>query len=330
LAIDGYVRTNKVDLSDFLPYHVEAAKWGGKQYGLCAFGGFQHPGYNQTMGQAAGIPDPAQEESKGTWTWPRYVEVCTRLTAGQGDQAMAHGTSRGTWQMWVINNGGNVLTEDRTGFALDRPEAVEALQFWVDLVRKHRVAPSDDELRLEGEGARWNTGRLGFFYNVRGGLGSAGVDIRDGFKWNVVPVPRGKTRKAHLNSNGQTFALKATKHPDDAFLLVWGWSGREGQIARLDAGDPLTPSLRSVAFSPAFLNQTVRAQGKPDFPVPPNFNQFWAEQIRQGNVEGIPVHPKLPQILAEINKGLGGAMTGAMGVSEAIAAIKPQVAALLR
>lgn len=330
LAIDGYVRTHRANMGDYLPYHVEAAKWRGKQYGLSAFGGFHQPGYNQTLAQAAGLPDPLQEEAKGTWTWAKYVDLCNRLTVRQGNEAAVYGTARGDWRMWVINNGGNVLSKSLAEFTLDRPEAVEALQFWVDLVHKHRVAPTDEENRQQNETARWASGRLGFWYAVRGGLGTQGVDIRDSFKWNVVPVPRGKTKKTILFSNGQTFAFTATKHADDAFLFVWGWSGHDGQVARLNAGDPLTPSLRSVAFAPAFLNQTVRAQGKPEFPVPPNFNQSWAEEMRKNNLEGIPIHPKLSQILGEVNKGLAPTMAGTQGVPEAVQAMKRQVQSLLR
>lgn len=328
--LDGYVRSHRVDLNDLLPYHIEAARWNGNQYGLAAYGGFHHPGYNQSMGEAAGLPDPLQEDKRGAWTWERYLEFCHRLTRRQGDGVQSYGTARGTWLMWVINNGGNVLTEERTTFALDRPEALQALQFWADLVHKYRVSPPDEELRQENDAVRWRTGRLGFWFSVRGGLGTEGVNIGNEFRWNVVPVPRGRTRKTILFSNGQTVLFSASAHRDDAFLFVWGWSGREGQIARLNAGDPLTPSRRSVAGSPAFLNQTVRAPGMPDVPVPPNFNQFWAEEIRQNNLEGVPIHPRLPQILEEVNKALAPAMAGARGVLEAVAALKPPITALLR
>ena len=49
------------------------------------------------------------------------------------------------------------------------------------------------------------------------------------------------------------------------------------QTRRLLAGDPLTPSLLSVARSDAFLNQKIFA-GDRVSRTPPDFNSFWLKE----------------------------------------------------
>ena len=50
-------------------------------------------------------------------------------------------------------NGGSVLNEDRTRCVIASEEAIEAVQFCVDMVQKHRVAPTRDEYTaMRGEG----------------------------------------------------------------------------------------------------------------------------------------------------------------------------------
>jgi multiple sugar transport system substrate-binding protein len=330
--LDGYVRSHKVDLSDCLTYHVQAGTWKGTQYGLAAHGGFSLPAFNQALGAAAGLPDPAQEDARGAWTWDSYAQFAARLMAAQGGTAAGgiYGTGRGPWQQWVINNGGNLLSADATTFALDQPAALAGLQFWVDLVTKYRVAPGDDELKADAEPVRWRTGRLGFWFAVRGSLANTGADIGQGFTWSLAPVPQGRSKKIYLTSNGQTFLFKTAKHPDDAFLVLWGWSGRDGQLARLKGGDGFTPSLKSVVSAPEFLQQKVYVVGKPDFPVPENFNRLWAEEIQKNNLEGIPNHPMLPKILSEVTAALTPAVAGTKGVAEVVAGLKPTVSALLQ
>lgn len=330
--IDGYVRSHKVDLGDYLPYHVQAGKWKDKQYALAAHGGFSLPAYNQTLGAAAGLPDPVREDARGAWTWDSYAQFSARLMAAQDGAATGgvYGTGRGPWQQWVINNGGNLLSADATTFALDQPAALAGLQYWVDLVNKYRVAPGDDALKAENEMVRWRTGRLGLWFAVRGTLGIVGADVGQSFKWSLAPVPQGRSKKIYLTSNGQTFLFKTAKRPDDAFLVLWGWSGRDGQLARLKGGDGFTPSLKSVVSAPEFLQQKVYVAGKPDFPVPDNFNRLWTDEMQQNNLEGIPNHPMLPQILNEVTAALGPAVAGTKGVPEAVAGLKSIVATLLQ
>ena len=324
--LDSSISQHKVPVQDYLPYHVAAGKFDGKQYGLCAYGGFFHTGFNKSLLDSKGAGDPKGDEAAGNWTWDRYVEMSTRIT--DREQGI-FGTDPGRWQEWLINNGGAVISPDGTKIVLDQPEAVDAVQFNVDLIHKHRVAPTPEEKeKLGGQKASWVAGKYGFHYTVRGGHGNWGVDVGDNFVWGLVPIPRGKTKKTLLNSNGQAFVFQATKHPEEAFLAMWGWSATEGQIGRLLAGDPLTPSLLSVARSDAFLNQKIFA-GDRVSRTPPDFNSFWLKEMEANNFEGHPIVPKLNQIIREANTAINRAYAGEVGARQAIEEAMPKLTSLL-
>jgi len=102
--------------------------------------------YNKNIFDAAGIPHPPQRG----WTWEEMRETAIALTETVGNEVMVYGlgfafsTQSGT-NHFIWGNGGDFMNAERTHYEFNRPENVEALQFWHDLIWVDGVAPNPQE-----------------------------------------------------------------------------------------------------------------------------------------------------------------------------------------
>lgn len=109
--------------------------------------------YNKDAFDAAGVPYP-----KAGWTWSDFLDKARRLTRDtDGDGEPDHwgfGWQRDFFylQTWLWTGGGELLSPDArraTGY-LDSPASVDAVRFYLDLVRTYRVSPRVEMFRRAG------------------------------------------------------------------------------------------------------------------------------------------------------------------------------------
>ena len=77
-----------------------------------------------------------------------------------------------------MQNGGKILSDDGKKVVYNSAEGIEALQFWGDLVTKHRVMPPNQHGQA---GADFTAGKLGMIMRSSASLGS----IQSEVKFNV-------------------------------------------------------------------------------------------------------------------------------------------------
>ena len=119
----------------------------GGQYGLPRDLNVVALYYNKAMFDAAGIPYPDE-----TWTWDTLVEVGKQLTLdadgdGQPEQWGFYTETtdmENYWSELVWQNGGDIVSDDRTQTLLGSDEAVGGLQFLQDLIWTHKIMPPAD------------------------------------------------------------------------------------------------------------------------------------------------------------------------------------------
>lgn len=112
--------------------------------------------YNQDLFDAAGVePPPANADE--ALSWDEFVALAKTLTLDEEgrnandpnfdpERIRQFGITFGTWwgvySNFIYSNGGDWLSPDGTTFALNQPEAVEAIQALADLINVHHVAPN--------------------------------------------------------------------------------------------------------------------------------------------------------------------------------------------
>lgn len=238
--------------------------------------------YNKDMFDQAGVAYPTAD-----WTWQEFLDAAQKLTVRDGDAVTQYGFAAGGWWPWwmsfIYQNGGAIL--DASGKpVVNSPEVVEAIQFYNDLVYKHKVAPSPedyanlgtnspDPLFAQGKVAMSTTG----FWGI-GGLKDAT------FNWDIAPLFRNKAPATVLFGSGFGIS-KDSKHPEAAWKLIEYLTSEEGQapivenkqdapanIATLNSDAFLQQSWSSKPINMAALGQSADAA----FPLPltPKWNEM--------------------------------------------------------
>jgi len=263
VPFDELVKTSedKAWLATFYPAFMENSQTGGKTWGIP----FQRSTivlyYNKDAFKEAGL-DP----NKPPATWKEMAEVAQKLTkhdaSGKvtqwGVQIPSSGFPYWLFQGLVIENGVNLMNAAGTETYYDKPEVIEALQYWVDLVRQYKVHP-------EGI-VEWGTTPKDFFerkvamvWTTTGNLTNVKNNAK--FDFGVAMLPANKQRGSPTGGgNFYLFKKSTPAQREAAFKFIkWvttpqraaQWGIDTGYVAvRADAWD--TPAMKQyVAGFPA-------------------------------------------------------------------------------
>ncbi|MEV0124907.1 ABC transporter substrate-binding protein [Streptomyces sp. NPDC050703] len=165
-----------IDTDGFAEGILSAGTYEGKVYGLAPYVSTLALFYNKDMLAEAGVGVPR--------TWGELKEAAARLTRpGRYGMAVdANATFEGSWQFlpFLWSNGGH---EKR----LDSPQAAQALQLWVDLVRKGSMSKSVLNWTQADVHDQFAAGRTAMMIN--GPWRIAALDEDRDMDWGVAPVP---------------------------------------------------------------------------------------------------------------------------------------------
>jgi len=122
--------------ADFFPASWSTCVYHGKTYGLPYLSAPRALLYRTDLLRQAGFSHPPD-------TWEELAAAAEKMTRRKGKSIEFAGMNLPvSWQIFVEflwENGGQILNEEGTRSRLDSPEAIEALQFYVDLYQKYRV-----------------------------------------------------------------------------------------------------------------------------------------------------------------------------------------------
>ena len=206
--------------------------------------------YNKALFRKAGLPLP-----RGDWTWPQFVDTAVKLTDRKREQyGLGVEPSLIRIAPFVWSNGGDLVRDDLSGFALDESAAQEPLREFMLLHTAYRAIPSEEEVEAEDDESRFMNGRLGMILSSRRSTPS--FRTISGFDWDVAPLPSFKEQAGILHSDAYCLT-KGSDNKDAAWRFVEFALGAEGQRITARAGRTV-PSLREVAESDAFLDPTAK------------------------------------------------------------------------
>ncbi len=237
----------------------------GEQYEIPYDHGPGILGYNKDIFDEAGLDYPDE-----TWTMDDLLEAAIKLTDPEKPQwgwsgmfPSFHNAQNGPM---LYPWGAQLTDEEETKLLLDTPEAKQALQFWVDLILKHKAAPTPAESQAFEAGpwiagrvalqrvASWNTPTLAKFAP---------------FNWDVAPWPKGPVQQG-TGSFGSGYGItRDSKNPDagwtylreylsvEGMIFMWGETGR-GSPARKAAYDAWINSEPAPEHAEYFLDALER------------------------------------------------------------------------
>ena len=189
--------------------------------------------FNKRLFADARIPCP-----RPGWTRDEFLETARALTVSAAGRSPRYGftfdTSMAMWLPWVWAAGCDVLSPDgrRAVGYLDSPATLETLQFLVDLVRKHRVAPSLSQ--GVSSGVDWfRDGRAAMTVTGHWSL----IDYKaDRMDIGVASIPgTGAARAAILYEAGLGIA-RASRQPQIAWDYIAYMTGEAVQRRRSETG----------------------------------------------------------------------------------------------
>lgn len=209
--------------------------------------------YNKDIFDAAGEAYPTDE-----WTYNDILEVGQRLTQSSGDRIEQYGMIS-HWGYDVIDsslhaNGGSILNEDYSESALDSPQNIETIQWWVDLIHTHKIAPLPAEFAEGGPVNLFASGRVAMAI-----LGVWGIETfrpQAQFNWDIAMLPAGSERQTAVQWPNQLAINAKCAHPDEAFDFAM-FAIRPDRPADT-VGIGKVPVVKELAYSDVW-----REEGKP-------------------------------------------------------------------
>lgn len=144
MPVDDFYEDAANETDAITPAAVEASIYDGANYGVPVNYAPMMMYYNKALFTAAGL-DP---EAPPT-TWDEFAAMVPQLTVdengdGKPEQyaiALADHETVPIFPSLLWGTGGGIVSEDGTTSELGSPESLEALEFWIDLVRNQQASP---------------------------------------------------------------------------------------------------------------------------------------------------------------------------------------------
>jgi sorbitol/mannitol transport system substrate-binding protein len=256
--MDSYIAADPAfDQADILPSMTTSLTGDdGKIYGQPFYGESSFLMYRKDVLDAAGITMPAKP------TWPQVADIAARVDGAQPGMAGICLRGQPGWgQVFaplttVVNTfGGTWFTADWQA-QVNAPEFKKAVQFYVDLVRRHGEAGAPQagfteclNNLVQGNAAMWYDAT-----SAAGSLEAAGSPVRGKIGYAPAPV-------VETNSSGWLYAWSwgiqaASQKKDNAWRFIsWASSKEYEQLVGQEVGWSKVPAGKraSTYENPAYL-----------------------------------------------------------------------------
>jgi ABC-type glycerol-3-phosphate transport system substrate-binding protein len=280
--LDDLIAADKdVNIDDFNKGIREGLSYKGKIYALSYDFGPHIMYYNKSHFDKAGVPVP-----KDDWTWDDFVQTAKALTReidGKPVTGFAAPNDFGAMIPWIFSNGGDYVDGEFKRSLLSKPETAEAIQWYVDLIYKHKVSSVVDD---PGD-TTWGTNQL---YSGRAAMFTTGpwnfVNARSKIKdtWDIAMLPRGKAGSISWVAGSGFGISSGTKYKNEAWQVLKYITSTEGlsKVAKAGRGYP----GRASAL-PAFYRTDVPPEHQPlvakqaETGKPYRTNSTWQEILTQ-------------------------------------------------
>ena len=305
-------------MKSFYPAFMANSQAGGKTWGIP----FQRSTivlyWNKELFREAGL-DP----NRAPASWKEMLEYAQKLTkrdaAGNttqwGVQIPSSGFPYWLFQGLTTPNGVELMNSAGTETYFDKPEVIEALAYWVDLGRKHKVMPAGV--------IEWGTTPKDFFekkiammWTTTGNLTNVRNNAK--FDFGVAMLPQAK-RRGSPTGGGNFYVFKnATKEQQQAAMKLAKFMTQPERAAQwgIDTG---YVAVRPDAWQTAKMSEYVKG-----FPV-----ATVARDQLQYSVAELSTHDN-QRVTKALNDAIQAALTGAKTPEQAMKDAQAEATRILR
>jgi sn-glycerol 3-phosphate transport system substrate-binding protein len=319
VPIDGFIKTadDRAWMDSFYKGFMLNSQTGGKTWGIP----FQRSTvvlyWNKEAFKAAGL-DP----NKPPATWAEMRDMAAKLTlkdaSGKvtqwGVQIPSSGFPYWLFQGLAIQNGVALANDAGNAVKFDDPATIEALQYWVDLVKAGVHPPGIVE---------WGTTPKDFFerkvammWTTTGNLTNVRSNAK--FDFGVAMLPAGKRRGSPTGGGNFYISKKATPQQQEAAFRFAKWITQPERAAKwsIDTG---YVAVSEAAYKTAAL-QKYGAEFPPALVARDQLPNALAEFSTHDN----------QRVTKALNDGLQAALTGTKTPAQAMKDAQAEATRLLR
>jgi multiple sugar transport system substrate-binding protein len=235
---------NGVDINEFDPAIIEGLQLEGKQVALPYDLGPYMIFYNKDMFAKAGVPEP-----KAGWSADDFISSAKRLT-GDGKYGFGAFPFVDGVQPFATSIFGVQAVDEQGQLKLTDAQYVKAVQWYVDLVQKEKVAPEVPATNDPGWPVnQFLAGNIGMI--IDGPWDLINVKTQAKFELGVVQVPTGPEGKGTVSA-GSGFAVAANcETPDEAVQALSVITGPEAlqYLGEQGRALPARPAQQAAWFA---------------------------------------------------------------------------------
>jgi len=305
-------------IKSFYPAFMANSQTGGKTWGIP----FQRSTivlyWNKELFREAGL-DP----NRAPANWKEMLDYAQKLTKRNsvgnttqwGVQIPSSGFPYWLFQGLTTPNGVELMNSAGTETYFDKPAVIEALQYWVDLGRKHEV--------MQQGVIEWGTTPKDFFekkiammWTTTGNLTNVKNNAK--FEFGVAMLPAEKRRGSPTGGGNFYVFKKATKEQQMAAVKFAKWMTQPDRAAQwgIDTG---YVAVRPDAWKTAKMEEYVKG-----FPV-----AAVARDQLQYSVAELSTHDN-QRVTKALNDGIQAALTGAKTPEQAMKDAQAEATRILR
>jgi multiple sugar transport system substrate-binding protein len=293
----------------FIPNTITKSTYQGKLYGLpCIIGGTVVY-YNKDLLSKAGVTNIPRTEAE----LAAAAMKVQKLGGGVWGHNVPLSNKDFTWYFLyhgIHNRGIDIISKDQSKVTFNDPRAARALQYYADLVLKHKVQPPVGQYDREAGVSLFKAGRIAFLHDEPLRITSFRQEDLP-FKWDFINPVGAAGRRTIFSTTGHWVMASKSENKDAAWDLV------------------------KFLSSPAFANEFGAHYGWA--PVRSDVNTSKGDkQVQRVNRyvltgwDGLPTGPKMAQLTDVYGQAIEAAATGKKSVQAALAKAQKDGTAVLK
>ncbi|MBI3974268.1 MAG: extracellular solute-binding protein [Chloroflexi bacterium] len=278
--IDAELKSNtdwKKARAAIYPEILNGFTWKGKLFAVPLYSSYFSMYYQPEFLKRAGLPAPPPKN----WSWEQFLDYSKKAARPPEITGYDDSWSYSRTGMLVLNNGHRFISQDGTKFSYNSPEAVEALEFQMQMI-KQGLMRAHDGLGNGGYSEKLPEGKVVFQFAVAARVPRYRNDGAQ-FGTCFYPIgPKNKEKKSYTHGESYGFAVfknKDAKKEQAALLAaLWGTRPDSGLVFAQVGGTP-------PAYKTAIESSELQAAFKSDRDVWP-FYELLPTYIPMPNFPG--------------------------------------------